>query len=429
MTTTTREIQYFDQASIHVKAGDGGNGLATFRREKFMPLGGPSGGDGGRGGSVYLLCDPTYNTLLIFQRKRNYPAQNGKPGGSKNMSGKSGADLEIKVPPGTLARDAATGDVLGDLTEKGQRLLVAQGGKGGRGNQHFASSRNQAPRLAEKGEVGQARDLTLELKLIADIGLVGAPNAGKSTFLAAVSAARPKIADYPFTTLSPNLGVADLGNYNTVVLADIPGLIEGAHLGAGLGFAFLRHIQRTRVLIHLLDGLSPNPVADFDQIIAELSLFDERLMEKPMIVGLNKMDVDEVKEKWPEVKRAIEKKGHEIMAASAATNMGTRDLLNRAVQLLAGAPQPPTFEAAIPIYRPGPDPEAFEIQRTGEGLWRVTGQRIERAADMTVWEYEDSALRFQHILEVLGVRQALSEAGVKEGDTVRIGEAELEWTD
>lgn len=425
---TTRDIQYFDQASISVKAGAGGDGIVTFRREKFMPLGGPSGGDGGRGGAVYLLCDPTQNTLLIFQRKRKYAAQGGKPGGSKNMSGKSGEDLDIKVPPGTLVRDAGTGDVLGDLTEGGQRLLVAKGGKGGRGNQHFASSRNQAPRMAEKGEPGEARDLTLELKLIADIGIVGVPNAGKSTFLAAMSAARPKIADYPFTTLTPNLGVADLGNYATVVLADIPGLIEGAHMGAGLGFAFLRHIQRTRVLIHLLDGLAPNPVADFDQIITELSLFDERLLEKPMIVGLNKMDVDQVKEKWPKMKKAIEKKGHEIMAVSAATHVGTRDLLNRAVQLLAEAPPPPAFEA-IPVYRPGVDPDAFAIQRQGQGLWRVTGQKIERAADMTIWEYEDSALRFQHILEALGIRQALTEAGVKEGDTVVIGEAELEWTD
>jgi GTP-binding protein len=345
------------------------------------------------------------------------------------MSGKSGADLEIKVPPGTLVRDGETGDVLGDLTAEGQRLLVAKGGKGGRGNQHFASSRNQAPRMAEKGEKGEARELALELKLIADIGIVGAPNAGKSTFLAAVSAARPKIADYPFTTLTPNLGVADLGNYSTVVLADIPGLIEGAHLGAGLGFAFLRHIQRTRVLIHLLDGLSANPVADFDQIMTELSLFDEHLLEKPMIVALNKMDVDEAKEKWPKVKKAIEKKGHEIVAVSAATRVGTRDLLNRAAQLLAEAPPSPLFEAALPVYRPGPDPEAFEIQREGEDLWRVKGQRIERAANMTVWEYEDSALRFQRILEVLGIREALTKAGVKEGDTVVIGEAELEWTD
>jgi GTP-binding protein len=423
-----KDLQYFDQATITVKAGNGGDGIVAFRREKFVPLGGPSGGDGGRGGSVFLVCDPTQNTLLIFQRKRHYAADDGKPGGAKNMSGKSGADLEIKVPPGTVVRDAKTGDVLGDLTEKGQRLLAARGGKGGRGNQHFASSRNQAPRTAERGDPGEARELALELKLIADIGIVGAPNAGKSTYLAAVSAARPKIADYPFTTLTPNLGVADLGNFSTVVLADIPGLIEGAHLGAGLGFAFLRHIARTRVLIHLLDGLSPNPAADFGQILAELSLFDETLLEKPMIVGLNKMDLADVGAKWPQVKAEIEKRGYEIMPVSAATHVGTRDLLNRAAQLLAEAPPAPVYQA-VPVYRPGPDPDAFAIHHEGKGLWRVAGKRIERAADMTIWEYEDSALRFQQLLEVSGIRAALTEAGVKEGDTVLIGDAELEWSD
>ncbi|MEK7311494.1 MAG: GTPase ObgE [Chloroflexota bacterium] len=425
---TTNEISYFDEAAISIKAGDGGNGIVSFRREKFVPTGGPAGGDGGRGGSVYVVCDPTLNTLYIFQHKRRYAAENGKPGMRKNMSGKSGADIEIRVPPGTVARDVTTGEVLGDITEKGQRLLVAKGGKGGRGNQHFATSRMQAPRIAEKGEPGEACELRLELKLIADIGIVGVPNAGKSTFLAAVSAARPKIADYPFTTLTPNLGVADLGNYTTVVLADIPGLIEGAHLGAGLGFAFLRHVQRTRVLIHLLDGLSENPIADFGQILTELSLFDEHLLEKPMIVALNKMDLQEAGEKWPSVKKEIEKRGYEIMAISAATRQGTRDLLNRASQLLAEAPPAPTY-AAMPVYRPGVSPDAFEIRQEGEGVWRVTGKKIERAAQMTYWEYDDSARRFQNILEALGIRKALTEAGVKEGDTVIIGEAELEWTD
>lgn len=424
----TSEIKYFDEALITVKAGDGGNGIVAFRREKFIPNGGPSGGDGGRGGSVFLICDPTLNTLYIFQHRRNYEATSGNNGRAKNMSGKGGENLEIKVPPGTLVKDADTDEVLGDLTEKGQVLRVAVGGKGGRGNQHFATSRNQAPRIAEKGEPGELRNLKLELKLIADVGIVGVPNAGKSTFLAAVSAAKPKIADYPFTTIIPNLGVADLGNYRTIVLADIPGLIEGAHMGAGLGFAFLRHIQRTRVLIHLLDGLSPNPVADFGQTLTELALFDERLLKKPMIVGLNKMDVAEVGEKWDAIKAEIEKKGYEIMPISAATRLGTQELLNRASQLLAEAP-PAEIDEAIPVYRPGPDPEAFEIQREGEGLWRVTGQKIERAAQMTYWEYEDSARRFQKILDALGIRRALSEAGIKEGDMVMIGEAELEWSD
>lgn len=425
---STSEIKYFDEALITVKAGDGGNGIVAFRREKFIPNGGPSGGDGGRGGSVFFVCDPTLNTLYVFQHRRNYEATTGNNGRSKNMSGKSGEDLEIKVPPGTVIRDADTDEVLGDMTDKGQRLRIAVGGKGGRGNQHFANSRNQAPQIAEKGEPGEARNLKLELKLIADIGIVGVPNAGKSTFLAAVSAAKPKIADYPFTTIIPNLGVADLGNYRTIVLADIPGLIEGAHMGAGLGFAFLRHIQRTKVLIHLLDGLSSNPIADFGQTLTELALFDERLLKKPMIVALNKMDVADAGEKWEQVKKEIEKRGYEIMAISAATQLGTRDLLNRASQLLAEAP-PAEIDDATPVYRPGPDPDAFEIKREGEGVWRVTGQKIERAAQMTYWEYEDSTRRFQNILDALGIRKALSQAGVKEGDMVLIGEAELEWTD
>jgi GTP-binding protein len=425
---SNQETKYFDEARITVRAGNGGDGIVSFRREKFVPAGGPAGGDGGRGGSVYFICEATLNTLFIFQHQRNYAADNGKPGGRKNMTGRSGQDLEIKVPLGTVIRDVETGVVLGDITDKNQRVLAAQGGQGGKGNQHFASSRNQAPRIAEKGEPGQVRELRLELKLIADIGVVGVPNAGKSTYLAAVSAARPKIADYPFTTLVPNLGVAELGNYATVVLADIPGLIEGAHTGAGLGFAFLRHIQRTRVLIHLLDGLAPNPVGDFGQILTELALFDEIILQKPMIVALNKIDTPEAGEKWPKVKQAIEARGYEIMAISAAGRLGTRELLQRASQMLAEAPPAPTY-AEVPVYRPGPDPDAFEIHPEGQGIWRVSGRKIERAAQMTYWEYDDSANRFQKIMDALGIRQALTKAGIKEGDTVLIGEAELEWTD
>ena len=425
---TTNDIRFFDHATIHLNAGDGGNGVVSFRREKFVNNGGPDGGDGGRGGSIYLVCDPTLNTLLNFQHKRSYKADSGKNGGRKQQSGKAGSDLEIGVALGTVVRDADTDEVLGDITEKNQRLLIVKGGRGGRGNQHFASSRNQAPRIADKGTPGEERNIALELKLIADIGIVGVPNAGKSTFLAAVSAARPKIANYPFTTLSPNLGVADLGEYRTVVLADIPGLIEGAHMGAGLGFAFLRHIQRTRVLIHLLDGVAANPMGDFDQILTELALFDESLLQKPMIVALNKMDLPEAGEKWANVKAAIEKRGYQIMPISAATQLGTRDLLNRATVLLAEAPPAPTYDV-MPVYRPGVDPDEFEIKKEGEGVWRVTGIKIERAAHMTYWEYEDSALRFQKILEALGIRKSLNEAGVKEGDTVIVGEAELEWSD
>lgn len=425
---STQGNKYFDEARLSVKAGNGGNGIVSFRREKFEPTGGPAGGDGGRGGSVYFICDPNLNTLLTFQHRRHYDADNGKPGGRKNMTGKSAPDLEIKVPPGTVVRDAETDEVLGDITEIKQRLLVAKGGHGGKGNQHFASSRNQAPRIAEKGEPGEAREIKLELKLIADVGIVGVPNAGKSTFLAAVSAAKPKIANYPFTTVTPNLGVAELGNYATIVLADIPGLIEGAHMGAGLGFAFLRHVQRTRVLIHIVDGTSPNPIGDFGQILTELALFDEAILQKPMIVGFNKIDVPEAADKWKKVKKEIEGKGYEIMAISAAGRLGTLELLQRATQLLEEAPPAPVFET-VPIYRPVPGPEAFEIHKEEEGIWRVTGVKIERAAQMTYWEYEDSSNRFQKIMDALGIRKALTEAGIKEGDTVIIGEAELEWSD
>ncbi len=418
---------FFDEATITVRSGDGGNGAVHFRREKYIPRGGPDGGDGGRGGDVILVVDPSLNTLLAFNRKREFAAENGKRGGGSNMFGRSAPDLTIRVPPGTAVRDAASGELLGDLTENGQQLVVVHGGRGGRGNARFANSRQQAPRIAEKGEPGEERRLKLELKLIADIGIVGVPNAGKSTFLAAVTAARPKIAPYPFTTLQPNLGVADLGD-KTLVLADIPGLIEGAHLGVGLGFDFLRHIQRTRVLIHLLDGAGPDPLADFSQINSELALFDENLTRKPQLVALNKMDLLEAQARWPAVQTELQRRGYEVTAISAAAHTNTRELLFRAAQVLAQAPPPEALEA-IPVYRPPDVGPEFAISRQANGTWRVSGAKIERAAKMTYWEYDEAVQRFQRILEVLGIRRALAEAGVVEGDTVLIGEYELEWSD
>jgi GTPase len=319
---------------------------------------------------------------------------------------------------------------LGDLTQPGQQLTVARGGRGGRGNARFANSRNQAPQVAEKGAPGEERELKLELKLIADIGIVGVPNAGKSTFLAAVTAARPKIANYPFTTLQPNLGVAVLGEQDdkTLILADIPGLIEGAHRGAGLGFDFLRHTQRTRALIHLLDGAGADPLADFSQINSELALFDENLARKPQIVALNKIDLPDAQARWPMVKAELEKRGYEAMAISALTRMGVRDLLLRAAQVLAQAPPPPAAEE-MPVYCAALGEQDFTITRESDGGYRVRGAKIERAAKMTYWEYDEAVERFQKILEVLGIRQALSEAGIQEGDTVYIGEYELEWSD
>jgi GTP-binding protein len=294
---------FLDEADLQISAGRGGDGMMHFHREKYVSRGGPDGGDGGRGGSVYLVVDRKLNTLYRFRGTRSFRAENGAKGGTSNKRGRSGDDVLIPVPPGTMVRELPGGRLLGDLTADGQRMRVARGGRGGRGNPHFASASNQTPHVAERGEPGEERGLRLELRLIADIGLVGAPNAGKSTFLAAVTAAKPKIAPYPFTTLEPNLGVAALGDYQTVVLADIPGLIEGAHAGAGLGYAFLRHVQRTRVLIHLIDGAAPDPLADFSQINTELALYDPDLGRKPQIAAVNKIDLPEAAERWRAVSR------------------------------------------------------------------------------------------------------------------------------
>jgi len=421
---------YFDEATITVRSGSGGNGAISFRREKFVPRGGPDGGDGGRGGDVILEVNPTLNTLLAFSRKREFTAQDGGRGQGRKMHGKSAPALVIQVPPGTVVRDAATGALLGDLTEPGQQLQVARGGRGGRGNARFASARQQAPRVGEKGAPGEEHQLKLELKLIADIGIVGVPNAGKSTLLAAVTAAKPKIAPYPFTTLVPNLGVADLDGERTLILADIPGLIEGAHQGAGLGFDFLRHIQRTRVLIHLLDGAGANadPLADFSQINSELALFDEHLARKPQLVALNKTDLPDAQARWPAVKAELEKRGYAVMAISALARTNVRDLLFHAARMLDEALPLPVVEE-MPVYRPAFDASDFVITREPDGGYRVSGAKIERAAKMTYWEYDEAVARFQKILEVLGIYKGLIDAGVQQGNTVRIGEYELEWSD
>jgi GTP-binding protein len=416
---------FYDEARIYVKAGDGGDGCVAFRREKHVPYGGPAGGDGGQGGSVLLYVDPHLNTLYRFSKKRHFKAARGEHGRGKNQHGATGADLRVSVPPGTAVYDADTGEVLGDLTEPGQELVVAQGGRGGRGNARFASSTNQAPRIAEHGEVGPDRWLRLELKLLADVGVVGVPNAGKSTLLAAVTAARPKIAPYPFTTLQPNLGVVVLDDHTEFVLADIPGLIEGASEGKGLGHEFLRHIERTRTLIHLLDGLSADPLADFDAINRELVAFDHGLAEKPQLVALNKMDMPRVRERWPEIKVAFKARGYPAVAISALAREGTREMLYRVAQMLAELPEEvPTRE--LPVFRLDEDEEAFTIEREDDG-WRVRGVQVERLEAMTMWNLDEAVRRFQRALERMGVVAALKDAGVLSGDTVRIGEKELVW--
>ncbi len=420
---------FLDEADISVHAGRGGNGVVHFHREKYVTHGGPDGGDGGRGGSIYLQVDRKLNTLYRFRNVRKFLAKDGANGATNNKTGRSAEDTVISVPPGTMVRELPDGKLLGDLTEDGARMLLARGGRGGRGNQHFATASNQAPSVAEKGEPGEEKNLRLELKLIADIGLVGAPNAGKSTFLAAVTAATPKIAPYPFTTTEPNLGVAALEDFETVVLADIPGLIEGAHAGTGLGFAFLRHIQRTRVLIHLIDGAGADPLADFSQINTELALFDPDLQLKPQVVAVNKMDLPEAKERWAALQAELKKRGFESFAVSALTRQGTREVLFRAVQRLREQPVAPIVEQELPVYRAFDDPSAFTIEHEADGAWRVKGKRIERAAEMTYWEFEEAVARFQRILELVGIYHALQEAGVRQGDTIRIGKHVLEWKD
>jgi GTP-binding protein len=418
---------FTDHVEIHVKSGKGGDGMMHFRREKFIPRGGPDGGDGGKGGDVIFEVKSTLNTLSSFRQNQKFKAEEGVKGGPSQRTGHNGKDLIISIPPGTVLFDADTGELIGDLTEPGQQLRVLKGGRGGRGNQHFATSRNQAPRTAEKGEPAAEKRLKLELKLIADIGLIGVPNAGKSTLLSALTNARPKIASYPFTTLEPNLGVANIDDDTTVVLADIPGLIEGASHGAGLGHDFLRHIQRTRVLVHLLDGLSEDPLADYSQINSELSLFDPNLAKKPQLVALNKIDQPEVQERLGDIQKQFKKRKIELMSISALARMNTRDLLIKAYQRLAEAPLLAEIEPPLPVYRPKEDPREFIVTREGANEWRVSGVAIERAASMTYWQHDGSVRRFQKIMETLGVDEALRSQGVQEGDTVAIGDFELEW--
>jgi GTP-binding protein len=421
------EIMYFDEAEIYVQSGQGGDGMVHFHREKYRPRGGPDGGDGGRGGDVIFSVNPKKNTLFDFRHRSQYIADDGRPGGPNNMTGKSAKDLVVDVPPGTLVYDADSGNLLGDLVEPDQTLVVAKGGRGGRGNQHYATSRNQVPRMAERGEPEESKKLRLELKLIADIGIVGVPNAGKSSLLAVVSNAKPKIADYPFTTLTPNLGVANLDMETILVLADIPGLIEGAHQGVGLGSSFLRHIQRTRVLIHMLDGLSEDPLSDFSQINSEMALFDEKIAEKPQIVAYNKMDLPQVREDWPQIEAEITKLGFEIIPVSTVAHENIQKLLWRAATLLKEAPEPQPVEE-MPVYRAEEDPKSFTLHQTEDG-WLVRGEAIERAAAMTYWEHRESVRRFQRLMENIGVDDALRDAGIEEGDNVHVGEYALEWQD
>ncbi len=426
---------WVDQAHITITAGDGGDGLATFRREKYVPRGGPDGGDGGRGGHVYLEVNPQLNTLLRFRFEQKFTAERGSSGGSARKHGRDGKDLVIHVPPGTVVRTEIDGEpYVVDLVAPGQRLLAAQGGKGGLGNIHFATSTHQAPRMAELGEPGEAFELELELKLIADVGLIGFPNAGKSTLLATISAARPKIANYPFTTLSPNLGVVEVGDQGFVV-ADIPGLIEGAHAGVGLGHDFLRHVERTRLLVHVVDAAGTDgrdPLDDYHKINEELRLYQPELADRPQIVALNKQDVPEAKAQVARFRRKLHLDKEMLFPISAATGDGVPALLQHVAAVLREQPNPlaehprSTEELRWPV--PPRDPNAFTVEREGDGF-RVRGQRIERLVSMLNFAQQESLDRLQRVLERTGVSQALRDAGVEEGDPVRIEKAELEWSE
>lgn len=418
-----------DEAKIFVKSGDGGDGMIAFRREKFVPFGGPAGGDGGHGGDVILRVNTNINTLIAFENRNKFKAERGVKGGSSNRTGANSSNLIVEVPPGTIVRDAHDGSLVADLVRAGEELVVAKGGRGGKGNSRFATASNKAPRIAEKGAPGEERWLKLELKLIADVGIVGVPNAGKSTLLSVVSNARPKIADYPFTTLEPNLGVVLLGHQD-LVFADIPGLIEGAHLGVGLGHSFLRHVARTRVIIHLLNGESDDPVADFSQINTELALYDEKLGQKTQIVVVNKLDLPNVAERWSEIQASLQARGVDPIGISAMTRDNIQAIVNKTFEVISQLPpEANPINDEIPVYELQEAAPVFTIERDISGNYLVRGKRIENAAKMTYWDHEESLLRFQKILEILGVSKALEEAGVHVGDTVFIGELELEWSE
>ncbi|OMO98424.1 hypothetical protein COLO4_13905 [Corchorus olitorius] len=435
-------MRCFDRAKIYVKAGDGGNGVVAFRREKYVPLGGPSGGDGGRGGNVYLEVDGAMNSLLPFRNCVHYRAGRGAHGQGRMMCGRKGEDVVVKVPPGTVVREAGSDEVLLELLHTGQRALLLPGGRGGRGNASFKSGNNKVPKIAENGEEGPEMWLELELKLVADVGIVGAPNAGKSTLLSVVSAAQPAIANYPFTTLLPNLGVVSFDYDSTMVVADLPGLLEGAHRGFGLGHEFLRHTERCSTLVHVVDGSGQQPELEFDAVRLELELFSPEIAEKPYIVAYNKMDLPEAYENWPSFKEKLQSRGIETFCMSAVKGEGTHEVICAAHKLLQKSKiSNESFEGfqdqadlnhvadMVQKQRSSSISEFEIIHDSSIRTWHVIGAGLQRFVQMTNWRYVDSEKRFQHVLEACGVNRSLMKLGVKEGDTVIVGEMEMVWHD
>lgn len=421
---------FYDQAKIYVKGGDGGSGAVAFRREKYVPEGGPSGGDGGRGANVLFIADEGLRTLVDFRYKRHYKADRGEHGMGKNMHGKGGEDLSVRIPVGTVVKDADTGEILADLIEHDQKVVVAKGGRGGRGNARFMSNTNKAPTLAENGEPGEERYLVLELKLLADVGLVGFPNVGKSTIISQVSAAKPKIADYHFTTLVPNLGVVELEDGESFVMADIPGLIEGAHTGAGLGHDFLRHTERTRLILHVLDvsgSEERDPLEDFRIIQEELRQYSEELASRPMLIVANKMDIPGSGNNLDRLKETLGEE-YKIFPVSAATGEGLKELVYAIAQVLPEAPTPEIFVRQEEQHKvtQAESPNRFELTRE-EGIFVITGKEIEKHVKMTLFDSEEGLYRFQNILKVMGIDDALRAEGIKEGDKVQIAGLEFEW--
>lgn len=419
---------FYDKTKINIKAGDGGSGCVAMRREKYVAEGGPWGGDGGRGGSIILEGDEGLNTLVDFRYKRHFKSNRGQHGMGKGMHGRSGEDTVLRVPVGTIIRNAETNEIIADIVEPQQQVVVAKGGRGGRGNMRFATAQNKAPTIAEKGEPGEELWISLELKLIADVGLVGFPNAGKSTIISSVSAAKPKIADYPFTTLVPNLGVVRLSDGESFVMADIPGLIEGAHQGVGLGHEFLRHVERTRLLIHVLDTAGTegrDPVEDFHVINRELAQYDERLAKRPMVIAANKLDLPEAEENLKRLQQELGDK-YEIFAVSAATVQGLDKLMQRVGELLKEIPKEELVVVPEPeLVEYNPEPR-FTLVKEND-VFVIAGKEIERLLYMTDLNSEQAVQRFGMIMDKMGVNKALEEAGATEGDTVRIGNFEFEY--
>ena len=433
---------FLDEVKIFVRSGDGGNGLVAFRREKYVPKGGPAGGDGGRGANVVFIVDEGLRTFMDYRYQKKFVAPNGENGMSKGMHGRKSKDLYLKVPPGTVIRDTDTGEVLADLVEHEQEVVVARGGRGGRGNCRFATPSNPAPEIAENGEPGEERNLTLELKLMADVGLVGFPSVGKSTLLSITSKAKPKIADYHFTTLAPNLGVVETKDHRSFVMADLPGLTEGASQGVGLGHQFLRHIERTKVIVHVVDMSATDgrdPYEDYKIINQELAEYNMRLLERPQVVVANKMDIPVASDNLKEFKKQLENDGEEvdIVEISAFTRSNIDNLLYKISDILDNTDPNTLYELDTEeesmenrvLYKHKPKDETFKITRDDTGAYVVSGPGIERAFLMTDFNRDASVRRFAQQMRSMGVDDALRERGCKNGDTVKILKGEFEFVE